>query len=224
MVLAPRFCRNSATLLYKSISTGEDMRLFAHVLRGRQAPHHPLTGVNERRTGYQRRHRACRSACQAGGSEDARTDRGRPRPAVSLHHVYRSRRLHSDFADPQRRRHAAAGERDDGPAAAWRDRARSVAGDAGPTHRTGGRAAACAHRRIILHHRRGPRDPGGYRRERYARPRPRPAVLHPHTRRNREFADRGGSLFARSRADRAIRYHGHGHRNRALQTGLRARP
>ena len=41
----------------------------------------------------------------------------------------------------------------------------------------------------------------------------------PHARGNREFADRGGSLSARSRADRALRHHGHGHRDRACQAG-----
>jgi len=49
---APRFCRNSATLLYKSISAGRDPRPFAVFYGSRCAP---PPGVNERRTGSHRR-------------------------------------------------------------------------------------------------------------------------------------------------------------------------
>ena len=192
-------------------------------ISGAAALRHPLTGVHERRTGRQRRDRALASTRQAGGNAGAGPDRGRPCPAVGLYHLHRSRRPHADFADPLRRRHAVAGECRDRAAAARRHRARSLAGGAGSPQRTGGRAAACAHRRLVLHHRSGAGDPGGDRRERHARPRPRPAVLHPHARGHREFADRRGSLSARPRADRALRYHGAWHRHRALQVDLRAR-
>ena len=133
--------------------------------------------------------------------------------AVGLRHLRRSRRSDADLADPLRRRVAAAGECGDRGAAARHHRARGLAGGAGAPHRPRRRPAACAHRRPVLDHRRGAGDPGGDRGQRHARPRPRPAVLDAHPRRHREFADRRRSLFARSRADRALRHHGDGVRS-----------
>ena len=123
-------------------------------------------------------------------------------------------RAHPHRADPPRRgRHAAP-----------QPRARACHGD---DHRLAGdrtlacppppgrrRAAPCPHRQPVQRHRRGAGDPARDLRQRVARPRPRPLVLHPHQIHHSKLGGRGDRLCPGARPGDPRRHarHGQGHR------------
>src|SRR5262249_12651935 len=99
--------------------------------------------------------------------------------------------------------------------------ARGVGSRAGEAARARGGATARAHRRLVLHRRCGPRDCGRRGGQRDARPGPRSPVLAADAVADREFADRGRRLCARTRPVRARRQHRHCHRTRTRQALVR---
>ena len=76
------------------------------------------------------------------------------------------------------------------------------------------RAAPCPHRQPVQRHRRGAGNPARDLRQRVARPRPRPLVLHPHQIHHSKLGGRGDRLCPGARPGDPRRHarHGQGHR------------
>ena len=221
---APRNCRNSATLLYKSISGAGERRRAAVRFRATVAPcQGSMTSIDQRRARPPPPNSPAATR-RAGLAARARADRGRRwrccrrfatfvvladlTPIAPTHEV-----VVTLLAD-QRADRAAAARRHRAARSGWWCRR---AGAAAPRARLHVRIVGA-----VLGHRRGARDPGRGGRERHARPRARPAVLDAHRGHDREFADRRRRLSARARADDPRRHHGDGVRRRARQAAVRS--
>ena len=205
---APRNCRNPATLLYKSITSGGEAgevrrRRFVNIPHRFGRP--PMTTVGQAATVE------LAATAPAAPGRLARV-LGLVAVALALLSAVATfsgaAESHADPADPRGRARAPAVQCGHDVAAGRR----SSPGRSGVWCRRAGagRAGSRLHVRIVALFSiiaAVPADPGGGGRERHARSRARPAVLAADASADGEFADRGGGLFARTGADRARRHH-----------------